>query len=411
MGEKDKRFRNIEASQYSSPSGYDSYFDYQKAIVQEKFDSDFDYASNAFQVEYEYPRASGSYLSLMARVGPVVTPERGVYLGDDYRKLKFKDLDFRPQLGDIFGFGGQYWITYNTENTLSLSSSCITRRINHTMQWEDKYGKIHSEPSVIDYFRFTTSYSAIDADKYMRTGRTTRFILMQDNTDTLTIQRDSRFIFDSLPWLVLNVDRLTHVGILEISVQEDLFTAMDDQTNGIAHSDATPVYDVQILNKPTQLYKTQTFQLNAVVSKESLVVTGEPVTYSSSNTTVATVSSSGLVSAIKAGSVIITVSLNSNTAIHDDAPITIIASSPATHFISGDNTIHASGTYVYTVVNPLGTYVFSLNNSLAEIVSSTAASITIKAKNSSGSFVLSATAVLMTPVPVITLPITIRAVW
>jgi hypothetical protein len=237
MGEKDKRFRNIEASQYSSPSGYDSYFDYQKAIVQEKFDSDFDYASNAFQVEYEYPRASGSYLSLMARVGPVVTPERGVYLGDDYRKLKFKDLDFRPQLGDIFGFGGQYWITYNTENTLSLSSSCITRRINHTMQWEDKYGKIHSEPSVIDYFRFTTSYSAIDADKYMRTGRTTRFILMQDNTDTLTIQRDSRFIFDSLPWLVLNVDRLTHVGILEISVQEDLFTAMDDQTNGIAHSD------------------------------------------------------------------------------------------------------------------------------------------------------------------------------
>jgi hypothetical protein len=411
MGKKDNRFRNIEASQYSSPSGYDSYFDYQKALVQDKFNSEFDFSTNAFDVEYEYPRASGSFVAMKARVGPVVTPERGVYLGDDYRKLKFKDLDFRPQLGDKFSFASGTWLVYNTENTLSLSSSCLSRRSNHLINWIDKYGKSHSEPSIIDYFKFTSTYSPIATDKYMRYGKTTRFILMQDNDSTQTIKRDNRFVFDSLAWLITNVDRITHAGLLEISVEEDFITATDDLANEIPRSDSTPVYSIKITNKPIQLLRNRTFQLETLVLKESLSVSGEAVTYVTSAPTKATVSTSGLITALTLGTVTISVSLDSNPTISDSVTISIIAAQVMQDFISGENSVRMSGTYSYEVVNSTGSYVFSLStSSLAEIISSTSQTVVIKMKNHIGTFNLIAQS-SSGPSHVVTLPITIESVW
>lgn len=235
----------------SSSTVSDNYIDYQKEIIQMKHDSDFDFATTKQTIQKEEIIGSRSYVDVVARVEKIIIPDKGIYVGDDYRKLLFKELDEEVVLGQKFYFSNIYWLCYNTDNILTPTVSCLIRRCNENLRWIEPDGTEYEEPCVIDYFKFSFTNNNVYFDKQMRLGTNQRFIVVQDNADTRLVHRDMRFIIDDTAWRVTNIERTTHNGLIEMTISEhQLNPVLDDTTNDIAYTELDPVETVPTGTSP-----------------------------------------------------------------------------------------------------------------------------------------------------------------
>ena len=103
-------------------------------------------SSFAPQVYVEKEFGTLEFEKIEARVTHLIDSATGLRVGDDFKKITFRDLEYLPPMGGRFKFDDNIWIVYGTDNINSTTSACLVRRCNNTMNMLDRYGNIHQEP-------------------------------------------------------------------------------------------------------------------------------------------------------------------------------------------------------------------------------------------------------------------------
>lgn len=164
------------------------------SFEQEMINEDFNCAPTWFQdIEQEVEFGSLEFTPIDARINQIMDSKVGDRINDDYRKIIFRDLNFKPELGSRYRFDNNIWIVYSTDNIKNVHSSCYIRRCNNTINIQDKYGKVHEEPCVIDV---KPTKSGITEQEHMSTPVARQVLMYQINHWTSPLFINSRIMFN-----------------------------------------------------------------------------------------------------------------------------------------------------------------------------------------------------------------------
>lgn len=198
--------------------------------------------------------------------------------------------------------------------------------------------------------------------------------ITQQNDMTKKIGTGTRFIINGDAWKCTSLDRVTDEGILYVILRLDpINMEIDDLINEVAGGLAIPNYAITLNSTSQSLYSGYTVQIVPTCTKNSVADTSAVVTYLSSNPNVASVNSSGLVTAQSTlGSATISATYKGKIA---TMTINVIADVYSIDLSSNSASIFVDETYQINSVckknnvvvsNPVVTYV-SDNTSIANV--------------------------------------------
>lgn len=229
--------QNISAS-LSKNIGYGvSYSDYAKGLLQDKINSEYEYATNAFIIQEELNFGSLNFTDIEVILNHVINPTTGEKLGDDFKEIVFKDISHSNKgMGFRYSFDNFYWLTINTDNYKKATASVIIRRCNHNLKWYDANRILRNEPCIIDYFKLAAMRDFLIENSNMAIPDKKCNIILQNNIVTNVINYNQRFIFNNTAWQVIGFDRVTYPGLITLNLeQHQINTATDDLVNEIAN--------------------------------------------------------------------------------------------------------------------------------------------------------------------------------
>lgn len=130
----------------------------------------------------------------------------------------------------------------------------------------------------------------------------------QYNDKSKKIGLGTRFIYNNTAWKVTSYDYVTAEGILYVVTKLDtISTETDDMINEVANGLSIPTYAITLNSTSQNLYGGYTYQIVPNCTKNGVADTSTVVIYTSSDTSICTVSTNGFVTALnKVGSATIT---------------------------------------------------------------------------------------------------------
>lgn len=167
-------------------------YELERTMQQSVSSQFFDSVSYWEDIEEEIEFGTQQYRSIKARITNVIDYTTGDRIGDDYKKIMFEDLNYKPLLGSRYKFDDNVWIVYFTNNIKSLTSSALLRRCNNLLCFQDKYGNVHREPCYIDN---KPTRSGVEETKDMIVPNNKIILSYQLNQWTNDIDINSRFLF------------------------------------------------------------------------------------------------------------------------------------------------------------------------------------------------------------------------
>lgn len=358
------RFLNAGLSMKNNPKG-SLISDFQTNLEKE-----FYVSSDWFTIQKEYPYGSEEYIDTDVRINTLFEAKTATAVGDDFKKLLFKNPSEAPALGQFFQFDNNYWIVSNIENIKNIASSCVIRRCNNLLRWKDfDTGIIYSQPCVIDYLiKETRDYSTGGASLVQPSGFME--IFSQFNIRTNKIRPNRRFIFGNPNnWNAYKImgggvnnhnnlftSDMNSVGLLRLSllanqVNEDT----DDLVNGVADS-GEYAYTLSLNVSTLSMAIGDSYVVIPTVELNGTIIS-KAVTWSSSKTTVATISSGGVITPVGVGTSTITCSLTDNSSITSTCSLTITATPTSNYSIL----ISPSVDYIYETEEQVFTTTLYLN--------------------------------------------------
>lgn len=246
--------------------------------------------------------------------------------------------------GDLVDYANRKWLIINEVNGLRYDTyKAIMRCCDYTVKFSIDC-KVYEFPCIIESSTF-----GIAADNTMILPSDIIKVTVQENADTLKVGRDKRFIKFGSAWKVVGIDR-TQKGLITFTCEFSQISANDDLINEIADK-CTKTYVVEILNGASSNVDVNgTLQLNVKVTEDGTTVT-MPVLYESSDTNIATVDSTGLISGLAEGTCTITARLQDNPTIQDSITINVQAVALPDNWsvtIEGVDSIKKTYTATYT---------------------------------------------------------------
>jgi hypothetical protein len=352
-------------------------------LLQEDLNQMFYESDNVLTISEETALASGVYQNVDVRAVSVVDLQTGERQSDDFRTLLFKDLNHDVSIGKYYQFLSNYWISINTEKVNKPNAKTTVRRCNNTLRWIDSLGGYHSVPCSIGYLiKENRDYSTAGSNVVVPSGMID--VLVQDNAETKTLKPNQRFLFGNPSnWHSYRIEgggvgnfnnqettNNNSGGLLRLNMAVDYTNYdNDDLTNGVADGNQYQ-YTLTLNESAISGDAGQTVQLQSLVTVNSEVVS-RTVTWASSDTDIATVNSSGLVTFIAEGTAMITCSLANRTSVNDTCAVTVtdgvpvdlyqVRVSPTTNYILENET------QIYTVylyknnVQQADAFVFALD--------------------------------------------------
>ena len=117
-----------------------------------------------------------------------------VWIRLDFKLLLFSELDHPTDLGRIYKFGDNYWITVNIDKINTLVATVTVRRCNNVLRWQDVSGAIYEVPCIINYLiKENRDYSTAGSAIVVPSGMIE--IIAQFNSDSNRIKANQRFLF------------------------------------------------------------------------------------------------------------------------------------------------------------------------------------------------------------------------
>lgn len=214
--------------------------------------------------------------------------------------------------GDFVVYEGNKYMIISEINTQRYNKfKGIMRRLPHTVIVNSACRFIH-----VDCY-ITVGNLGVTEGKVISVLDGNVTLYTKEEYKELGLKIDSRFFVDGQKFKVVGIDTFSQKGILILSCEKDsIDSATDDVINGIAGGLSCAV---NITNEPTSVMIGNTLQL-AWTSTNNV-----PVTFTSSNNAIATVSATGLVTGVSEGGFTVTVSNSTNGFIYDTLAISIYA--------------------------------------------------------------------------------------
>lgn len=197
---------------------------------------------------------------------------------------------------------------------------------------------------------------SISTDKYFNLSNDTILVILQDNVDTNSIKVSDRFIKMGRPWKVIAIDK-TETGLIVLTCTLELIQEGDDLVNEVPSGYIKPVISITNANPSVVTLGTH-MQITVSVIQNGTALTDIPISYISSNTSVATINETGLITPLTEGSTDITVCLTEETDIN--TTLTVNVTQEITH---NYNISLTGGTSVLTLkVNTSGNIVATVTD-------------------------------------------------
>lgn len=292
-------------------------------------------ASDWYTIEEETFLASKNFQSVDVRINDVIDAKTGDRVGDDFKLLLFSELDHPTDLGRIYKFGDNYWITVNIDKINTLVATVTVRRCNNVLRWQDVSGAIYEVPCIINYLiKENRDYSTAGSAIVVPSGMIE--IIAQFNSDSNRIKANQRFLFGNPNnWTayrvegggISNFNNLktfdnTSAGIIRFSMATDYVNSQtDDVVNGIAdyiQDEYTLILNQTMISGNI----SQQVQLRKTITLNGIDVVRDTV-WRSSDILVATVDSNGLVTFVSQGNAIITCQLLGNENVYDTCSVSV----------------------------------------------------------------------------------------
>lgn len=234
---------------YNTAKPFDEFHSFEQELINE----DFECSPNWYQdIEQEVEFGSLEFKKIDARINQIMDSKVGDRINDDYRKIIFRDLSFKPELGSRYKFDNNIWIVYSTDNIKSTHQSCYIRRCNNTINLQDKYGNIHQEPCIID---IKPTKSGVTEQEYMSTPVARQVLMYQYNEWTKPLFVNSRIMFNRQVYKIgsiMELDRTetfdaNSIKFVKCYVDNDLVNEYDNEELQVAdYKDYN--YSVNVIN-------------------------------------------------------------------------------------------------------------------------------------------------------------------
>jgi len=296
-------------------------------IFQKTLDEQFYNSSDWWTIKEETYLGSNIYTDTDVRISHVINAETGLKLGDDWKTVLFPDISHTLDIGKRYIFDNNVWMIINIETIKNIAATCTIRRCNNTLRWIDEAtGAYYEEPCCMEYLVKEPRDYATQGSPFMTPGGYLH-IITQLNPRTALINENQRYLFgNSLHWVCYKV---TGTGINDFTNTETynnnsaqiltldmvanfINQETDDVVNGIADV-YTNIYHINLSSGSISGSAMSTYQLtsNVTYNGDSVV---RPMEWASSDTKIASVSGSGLVTLISNGNCIITTAIVNNSA-------------------------------------------------------------------------------------------------
>ena len=299
---------------------------YHRDAMQEFVNYGFENASTYYtDVEEEIAFGTLEFRPINVRINTIVDAKTGQRVNDDYKKIIFKDLNYKPEIGTRYRFDKNIWIVFSTDNLKTDTSSVYVRRCNNTINTQDKYGNIHREPCYIDY-KVTETQIFRELRIDVPNGRV--WVQCQLNQWTKDININDRFIFGENPYKVRERNKFDFVETFDMNSAKTLsfyadydeVAPYDNLELGIADY---KVYNY-IINVPEELNNTINYsnRLSYTVSLDGELV-NEDVIFESTNSNILVIDNDGDYKMLKEGECEILVKLKNNPSIFTSVKVVV----------------------------------------------------------------------------------------
>lgn len=242
--------------------------------------------------------------------------------------LSIKNVASKPtesvDLGDIVTWSGANWIVDVIDADTRINSKGKIRRCNTTLRWRDEKGTAHSYPA---FCEDATKYSeGVSGGKMMEVPDFQIKAKIRLDANSAKLNRNKRFLLDAELYLsqieasgnhvsafrvtrrnVITGNHAGH-GYVELTMVECAYSDRDNPELMIAdYYDAHDEYEVSTNVNTIVVAKGANFALTATAKKNGVALDQTSILFTSSDTSIATVSSTGVVRGVKNGTCLITV--------------------------------------------------------------------------------------------------------
>ncbi len=303
------------------------------------YNSQFNLATDWFQIERESSFGSGSYVSIDVRLTSLIDQKTGTKMGDDWRQIIFSPADnFTDGIGWKYRFNNNVWVSVFSDVLKSLVVNCATRRCNAMLRWIDDNGVIYEEECAIDYNLIGTRNLERGDNLVLPEGYV--LVYAQLNDKTKKIKPNQRFLFgppEQRTCMRIHGGGLQNMlnqqtsddtsGQLLVMTMENyqVDETTDNLTLGIADYYRS-VYSVSLSASQISGNIGESYPINATLLLNSIPTSGS-LTYTSSASDIATIDTSGSITMIASGSTIAYAYMGGNADISASALVAVSASS------------------------------------------------------------------------------------
>jgi len=140
-------YKYLTAGSFILHEPKEDYKELTQAVIADQFYN----ATDVYTIQEETAFASGVYQNVDVRLNSLFNPSTTNNVEDDFKKILFKELDHSVNLGRLYKFDNNHWITINVDKIKTLIQSVVIRRCNNTLRWVDTQGGYYEVPCVLDY--------------------------------------------------------------------------------------------------------------------------------------------------------------------------------------------------------------------------------------------------------------------
>lgn len=267
-----------------------------------------------------------------------------------------KNITTKPDesvhLGDIISWCDTNWIVDTIDADSRINTHGKMRRCNVVLKWMDEGGVTRSYPG---FCEDATKYGeGVSGSKMLQTGEFQIKLKIHLDEHSVKINRDRRFLLDASQYLAQmettgshpsayivtrrNVLTGTHAGhgYVELTLCETAFSELDNPALMLAdYYSADDVFAITVANADGNLTiaKGATYTLSCAATKNGTALDQTSILFQSSDTSVATVSTAGVIKGVENGTCSITakagnVEKSISVAVYDSAPSYVIHINP-----------------------------------------------------------------------------------
>lgn len=324
---RDKRLRNITAAMTSDQETFQTYADSQRSLYQTEITTNFEYATDVYTVQEELAKGSMILTDTRVRIVHIIEANTGQKLGDDFKEIIFPDMTHPKGMGMRYFFDNNYWLTINTDYYHFVTASTVIRRCNNTLNWLMPNGQVHNEVCVIEY---ADKNDTFEYRPSINIPRGDINIISQCNQYTNMIKVDDRFLFNGQAFRCRFINNYLHNNTLDndstpliyLTMIKDNISAEDDVLNNIASINKYQ-YTLQINEEPFEQSIGYSGQLTATLKLNNDVVF-QPLIWSSSDISIATIDNNGNFTLLSNGLVSFNCRMQNNPIINDFINVTVV---------------------------------------------------------------------------------------